>query len=90
MLIGYSPSKRRKGEDQGTVCLPLLGSSFSQRTKKIDRTSFIYKFGGTILLYALLENQEIYRRFYDLEKEGIIHNLRVSVPVQWFKPDIIL
>ena len=61
-----------------------------EELKKIDRTSFIYKFGGTILLYAVLENQEIYRRFYDLEKEGIIHNLRVSVPVQWFKPDIIL
>lgn len=61
-----------------------------EELQKIDRTSFIYKFGKTLLLYALLENQEIYKRFYDLEKEGIIHDLCVSVPVQWFKPDIIL
>lgn len=58
--------------------------------KKLDRTTFIYKFGDIFLLYCALDDYKGIKRFYDLEKEGKIHNLRVSIPIQWYKPDVIL
>lgn len=58
--------------------------------KKIDRTSFLYRFGETVLLYAALDNYKGIRKFYSLEKKGIIHDLRVSTPIHWCKPDVIL
>ena len=58
--------------------------------KKLDRTSFLYKFQETLILYLMLDDQRQINRFYDLEKEGIIHGLRVSSPIQWHKPDVLI
>ena len=51
---------------------------------KLDRTSFIYKFEDTLMLYIVLDSQTEINRFYDLEKKGVIHDLRVSTPIQWY------
>lgn len=50
---------------------------------KLDRTSFIYKFEKTISLFTYSDNQKPPNTFLNLEKEGIIHDLRVSIPIQW-------
>lgn len=57
--------------------------------EKLDRTTFFYKFNDMILLYGAMDNYEGIARFGELEKEGIIHDLRVSNPIQWHKPDVL-
>ncbi len=59
--------------------------------QRIDRTTYIYKFRGTILLILfLLPHPLSYNkagdRFKELEEMGIIHDLRVSIPIRWWKP----
>ena len=58
--------------------------------KKLDRTSFIYKTEDTLILYLFLDDQLQINKFLDLEKNGIIHDLRVSSPIQWCKPDVLI
>ena len=49
-----------------------------------------HKFQETLIRYLMLDDQRQINRFYDLEKEGIIHGLRVSSPIQWHKPDVLI
>ena len=63
---------------------------FVKELEKLDRTTFIYKFEDTILLYAALDDYRGIERFWNMQKEGKIHDLRVSNPIQWHKPDVIL
>lgn len=58
--------------------------------QKLDRTSFLYKAEKILLLYLMLDDQRQINRFYELEKQGIIHDLRVSSPIQWHKPDVLI
>lgn len=50
---------------------------------KLDRTSFMYKFEKIIALFTYWDDQKPHNTFLNLEKEGIIHDLRVSIPIQW-------
>ena len=55
----------------------------------LDRTSIIYKFDDTILLHlfldeALLKLHQYYRLFFELKREGKIHDLHVSTPIEWY------
>jgi hypothetical protein len=57
--------------------------------KKLDRTSIIYKFDDTILLHLFLDEalhklHQYYRLFFEYKKEGIIHDLHVSIPIKWY------
>ena len=61
-----------------------------EELKQLDRTTFIYKSGGIFLLYGAMDNYRGIERFWNMEKEGKIHDLRVSNPIQWYKPDVIL
>lgn len=54
--------------------------------KKLNRSSNIYKFGDTIILYLCLNHTEDHSIFMKMENEGIIHDLSVSIPSQWEKP----
>ena len=54
--------------------------------KKLDRTSYIYKFGDTIIIYLCVNRSEDHSIFMKMENEGIIHDLTVSIPSQWEKP----
>ncbi len=56
---------------------------------RVDRSSFLYKFGKEIILFAYWDRQD-FGVFFKLEKEGIIRDLRVSAPVQWHRPDIFV
>ncbi|MGD2250020.1 MAG: hypothetical protein PVF58_16570 [Candidatus Methanofastidiosia archaeon] len=51
--------------------------------KKIDRSSFIYKYDNTILLLLFYEDFNDLKRFELLKKEGKIKNLSVSTPIAW-------
>ncbi|KYK33403.1 MAG: hypothetical protein AYK18_15060 [Theionarchaea archaeon DG-70] len=57
-----------------------------EELRRLDRTSFIYKFEGTIGLFLYAESSLEHFVFLELEKKGIIHDLHVSIPVQWHKP----
>ena len=56
--------------------------------QKLDRTSILYKFDDTIILHLFLDEalhklHQYYRLFFEFKKEGIIHDLHVSIPVEW-------
>lgn len=60
--------------------------------KRLDRSSYIQKFKDMILLTLFLSPEplslnNVSRRFQDLEEMGIIHDLRVSIPTKWWKPN---
>jgi hypothetical protein len=63
---------------------------FRKELSKLDRTTFLYRAGKTVILYLALDDQRQINKFFDLQKEGIIHDLRVSTPIQWYKPDVLI
>lgn len=55
---------------------------------KLDRTTYLYKFNGLIILQMQVdpgaqEYNKTTARFGELKEMGIIHDLRVSVPIGW-------
>jgi hypothetical protein len=58
--------------------------------KNIDRTTYLFKFENTVIMYACLDNERAFcRRLLKMEKEGIVRNLRVSIPMKWYRPGIL-
>ncbi len=58
--------------------------------RKLDRTTYLFKFSKIIIMYACLDNERIFcEKLYEMEKEGIIHDLRVSTPIKWHRPDVL-
>lgn len=58
----------------------------------LDHSSYIEKYNDTILLTLFvppgpLSSNRASERFQDLEEMGIIHDLRVSIPTKWWKPN---
>jgi len=56
--------------------------------KRLDRTSFLYKARGTIILLLFtspdpLAYNRVSERFEEMEEIGIIHDLRVCIPIRW-------
>ncbi len=59
--------------------------------KKLDRTSYLYKYNDMILLILFLPPDPLSynkasSRFRQLEEMGLIHKLRVSIPIEWYRP----
>jgi len=54
--------------------------------QKLDRTTYIYKMGKTILLNLFLDNNIDHRVFVELKKKGLIRDLHVSMPVHFWTP----
>jgi hypothetical protein len=52
--------------------------------QKLDRTSVLYKFGDTIMLQLFLDYTLQNLVFYKLKREGLIHDLQVSIPIGWY------
>lgn len=57
--------------------------------RKLDRTSYLYKYRDMILLIAFLLPEPLalnsaIDRFKELEETGIIHDLSVSIPREWY------
>jgi hypothetical protein len=60
---------------------------FKVELEKLDRSSFLFKGEGMLMLFIYVERpQDLCRRFSQLEKEGIVRDVRVSIPIQWYKP----
>ncbi len=60
--------------------------------KRLDRTSYVYRFNGMILLILFLDPgplsiNKASDRFQHLEEIGIIRDLRASIPTRWWKPN---
>ena len=51
--------------------------------KKLDRTTIIYKFDDKILLHLFLDELLQILTFFKLKREGMIHDLHVSIPIYW-------
>jgi hypothetical protein len=51
--------------------------------RKVDRTSILYKFGDTIMLQLFMDYALQNLFFYKLKREGLIHDLKVSIPIGW-------
>jgi len=54
-----------------------------EELKRIDRSSFLYKYNDTILLILFYKDYNDLKRFEILKKEGKIKNLKVSTPIAW-------
>jgi hypothetical protein len=60
-------------------------TGFAEELKKIDRSSYIYKIDDTMLLNLFFEKRLEIDSILQLEKKGIIHDLRVSSPMFSFE-----
>ena len=56
--------------------------------QKLDRTTYLYKFGDTIIVNLFYELSIEHYAFSKLEKEGLIRDLSASIPIEWHKPDL--
>jgi len=54
--------------------------------QKLDRTTFMYKMGKTIILNLFLDNNIEHRIFIELKKRRLIRDLHVSMPVHFWTP----
>jgi len=66
-------------------------NNLREELQKLDRTSLMYKFNDTILLHLFLDDifyhlHQYYRFFFNFNKKGIIHDLHVSIPLEWYSP----
>lgn len=52
--------------------------------KKLDRSSFLFKVGETLILHLFYENSFEHYVFSKLRKEGKISDLKISVPVCYY------
>ena len=51
--------------------------------KRLDRTSIIYKYEDTMMMFLYSHHSRNHSVFMKMEKEGLIHDLHVSIPSQW-------
>jgi hypothetical protein len=55
---------------------------------KLDRTSYLFKYENTLILFIYSDSGwTTCRHFSELEKKGILRDLRISIPVQWHRPE---
>lgn len=60
--------------------------------ERLNHSSYVQKYNDMILLTLFvppgpLSSNSAGERFQDLEEMGIIHDLRVSIPTKWWKPN---
>ncbi|MGD2248206.1 MAG: hypothetical protein PVF58_07340 [Candidatus Methanofastidiosia archaeon] len=55
----------------------------TKELRKLDRSSYIYKAGDVLILSLFFDRYLEIESFLKMEKEGIIHDLRVSFPVRF-------
>jgi hypothetical protein len=51
--------------------------------EKLDRSSYVYKVNDTLILTLFFDRYLEIKKFLLLEKKGVIHNLRVSFPLNY-------
>ncbi|MBU7012179.1 MAG: hypothetical protein HXS46_15950 [Theionarchaea archaeon] len=57
--------------------------NLKKELEKIDRTSFLYKYNNTNILFLLYHDYRDLRKFELLKKEKKIRNLTFSTPIAW-------
>ena len=55
-----------------------------EELKKLDRTTFLYKFEDKIMLHLFYDNSFQHYIFSKMKKKGKIHDLHVSIPVRYY------
>jgi hypothetical protein len=59
--------------------------------ERLDRSSYLWKYDNTIILTLFIDKyNETTDRFYELEENGLIQNLKVSIPIRYYEPHISL
>ncbi|MGC1121535.1 MAG: hypothetical protein WBA22_10625 [Candidatus Methanofastidiosia archaeon] len=56
-----------------------------EELEKINRTSYLYKVGETLLLTLFLDNNMQQYAFLKLQKRGLIRDLTVSIPLRYWE-----
>jgi hypothetical protein len=56
-----------------------------EELEKINRTSYLYKVGETLLLTLFLDNNMQQYTFLKLQKRGLIRDLTVSIPLRYWE-----
>lgn len=56
---------------------------FKNELSTLDRSSYIYKVGNSLLLHLFLEKNIDLDFLLDLEKKGLIHSYSVSIPLRY-------
>lgn len=57
-----------------------------EELKKLDRTSYLYKYGSTIMIFLYTDDFREHLSFLKMEKDGVIHDLHISIPSWWHRP----
>ena len=52
--------------------------------EKLDRSSYIYKIGDTLMLHLFLDEHLDLNFILDLEKNGMIHSVSASTPLRYY------
>lgn len=86
VLIGFFP----KGKDAYAETLLTFETEYEtglvNELGKLDRSTYLYKVGNTIILNLFLDCNKDHYYFLRLQKEEKIKNLTVSIPVWHFSP----
>jgi hypothetical protein len=84
VLVAFFP----KGMNNYSQTFVTLKTDYEQNLRKelqkLDRTTYLYKIGDTILLNLFLDNNIEHRVFVELKKKGLIRDLHVSIPVHFW------
>lgn len=86
ILIGFFP----EGKDAYAETLLTFETEYEiglvNELRKLDRSTYLYKVGNTIILNLFLDCNKDHYYFLKLQKEGKIRKLSVSIPVWHFSP----
>lgn len=66
-------------------------TGLKESLEKLDRSSYLWKFDDTIILILFVDDYNgTCEQFNVLEERGMIHNLRISIPIRYYEPEINL
>lgn len=66
-------------------------TGLKESLEKLDRSSYLWKFNDTIILILFVDDYNgTCEQFNVLEEIGMIHDLRVSIPIRYYEPHINL
>lgn len=69
----------------------LYEKGLRESLQKLDRSSYLWKFNDTIILILFVDDyNRTCERFSELEEIGMVHDLRMSIPIRFFEPHINL
>jgi hypothetical protein len=79
--IGFFPEGRDSYSETFLTFKTEFEIDLRNELKRLDRTSYLYKYGDVIMLNLFLDSNKEHYYFMELQKEGKIKDLKVSIPI---------